>query len=141
MLRTTLGLFVLLVGLGLGAGIAWAEWDGAPPAPLPVTMHPDHAIYDAQVHSRHLDTLGDNSVQSMMAQHGPDCSAPPATHEVHSYSGTVFICANHIMTAMNAPGYGEIVLTPAKLLNCSAGCTVQWDMSTDRMSKRDLPDV
>jgi len=45
------------------------------------------------------------------------------------------------MTTANAAGYGEVMLTPTQVLNCSTGCTVQWDMSTERMSDRDWPDV
>jgi hypothetical protein len=45
------------------------------------------------------------------------------------------------MTAISAIGYGLIVLTPSQLVNCSVSCSVQWEMSTERMSVRDWPDV
>ena len=77
----------------------------------------------------------------MQAQHGTNCAGPPATHEVHSYADAVFICNNHIMTAINAGGYGMIALTPASIMNCSQGCTVQWQMSTEKSSQRDWPDL
>ena len=47
-----------------------------------------------------------------------------------------------IMTAINEEGYGEVVLTPAQILDFSeAEGTVTWELSTYRSSLRDWPDV
>lgn len=91
-----------------------ATFDNTSTSPVPVggiagkTVLPD---WDIQVHSRNPD-WADDSLTSMSAAHGSDCSSPPATHENHTYAGAVFICKNHIMTSIQEGGYGEIVLTP-----------------------------
>lgn len=108
-----------------------------PSAPLPISRSSEFGHFDVQAHSR--DSAA--GFDGMAAQHGADCAAPPATHFVQSFEDSVFICNGHVMTAANAGGYGMIALTPSQLLNCSAGCSVQWDMSTERMSLRDWPDV
>jgi hypothetical protein len=132
---------VAVFGFGLSAGLVMAQWDGTPSSPLSAASHPEFSSFDIQIHSRDASTWGDNSLESMQAQHGADCLGPPSVHEHHSYASAVFTCNNHVMTAINASGYGLIVLTPAQLLNCSASCSVQWDMSTERQSTRDWPDV
>src|SRR4051794_27376226 len=55
--------------------------------------------------------------------------------------GTAVICANHIMTTINASWYGQNVLMSAKIMNCWTGCTVQWDTSTERLLTRGWPDL
>ena len=60
------------------------------------------------------------TIAPMNADHGPDCSPPPATHPISQIEQTVFICANHVMTAMNN-GYGAIYLTPPSLLDFRSG--------------------
>ena len=127
--------------LAVAVGGALAQFDLNPSSPLPLAQSGVAGGFDVQVHSRDSSTWGDSALDSMQAQHGADCSGPPSTHENHTYAGAVFICNNHVMTAMNAGGYGMIALTPGQLLNCSQGCTVQWDMSTERSSLRDWPDV
>lgn len=131
----------LLISAGLalvvfGTAIA-ATFDGAPAAPLNFNQIPDSANFDVQVHERGSLT----SLPLINAQHGPDCSAPPATHPNTSFEGSVYQCANHIMTAMNGPEYGLIVLTPNQMLDFSAGGTVSFDVSTERMSVRDWWDI
>ncbi|MGE3077132.1 MAG: hypothetical protein AB7N24_20580 [Dehalococcoidia bacterium] len=78
----------------------------------------------------------------MTADHGADCGAPPATHANNgAYSDAVFQCKNHIMTNINASGYGMIYLTPDEMVDFSAGTAViQWDLSTLRHSIRDFVD-
>jgi hypothetical protein len=79
--------------------------------------------------------------QPMEAQHGANCSAPPATHHVATLEDMVFQCNGHLMTAMNA-GYGAIYLTPDQMLDFSQGeAVLKWDMSTLRTSSRDWVDV
>lgn len=140
-LKTALGL--MLVGFGVATGIIVSGIFGSPGefgtpgAPQPVQVNGSYDHYDVQIHSRDASTWGDDSLETMDAEHGADCAAPPATHENHSYSGVVFICSDHIMTAIRASGYGEVMLTPSQLLNCATTCMVQWDMSTERLSTRD----
>jgi hypothetical protein len=120
-----------------------STFDGNPAAPLPLTTGytdaGDGATYDVQVHVRGPEHW--YSLEPVAAQHGPDCSAPPAAHTNTSYEGSVFQCRDHVMTALNASDYGVIYLTPNRLLDFSAGGVVQFDMSTLRMSTRDWVDI
>ena len=133
MALVALGTFVA-VG---SAGPYVATLDGSPasPAAMPAAI----ADFDIQVHSRDNDTWF--QLEPIDAQHGADCSAPPATHPNTSYEGSVFQCRNHLMTALNSSGYGVIYLTPDQLFDFSNGGSVQWEMSTERMSSRDWWDV
>src|SRR5215467_13882225 len=80
-------------------------------------------------------------IQPMDADHGPNCEAPPATHHITLVEETVFICNNHVITAIKA-GYGAVYLTPNQLLDFSHGPAVlKWDMSTNRTSPRDWVDI
>lgn len=127
--------------LAFASGMAVAQFDENPAAPLSHNQASSLALFDVQIHSRDSATWGDNALEPMHNHHGPNCSGPPSTHPNNSYSGAVFVCNSHVMTAINASGYGMIALTPGQLLNCSQGCTVQWEMSTERQSTRDWPDV
>lgn len=129
-------LSILVATVGVTTALA-ATFDGAPTSPLPFNQTSESANYDVQVHERGSLT----SLPAINAQHGPDCSAPPASHPNTSFEGAVYQCANHIMTAMNGPEYGLIVLTPNQMLDFSAGGTVSFDVSTERMSVRDWWDV
>lgn len=132
-------LAALVAAFGIAFG-AEAQFDGNPTAPQNFEDHPDFANYDVQVHSRDVSTW--DTLESMAAQHGPDCSGPPASHENHTYEGSVYVCKDHLMTAINAGGYGVIYLTPNQLLDWSNGpATIDFEMSTERMSKRDWPDI
>ncbi|HVT01377.1 MAG TPA: hypothetical protein VHE53_04055, partial [Patescibacteria group bacterium] len=110
-------------------------FDGAPTAPLAFNLMPDYAKFDVQLHQRdHMNDVFD----SMQADHGADCSAPPATHEEHMAATGVFNCKNHIMTAISGAGYGMIALTPNQMINFADGtATISWRMSTNRNSDRD----
>ena len=139
--------FLLTISVGMalfGAAIvANASFSGNPAAPLPLTTGytdaGDGATYDVQVHVRGPEHW--YSLEPVAAQHGPDCSAPPAAHTNTSYEGSVFQCRDHVMTALNASDYGVIYLTPNRILDFSAGGAVQFDMSTLRMSTRDWVDI
>lgn len=111
-------------------------FDGSPATP---DVPPALAEWDVQVHSRDSGTW--LIPESLDAQHGADCSAPPATHPVTTYAGTVFQCAGHIMTALNAGGYGVIYLTPPEMVDFANGGSVSFDLSTLRMSSRDWVDL
>jgi hypothetical protein len=97
--------------------------------------------WDIQIHSRDSQTW--TSVETMQGQHGGDCSPPPATFPLGGdYPSHVFQCHDHLMTALNASGYGVIYLTPPVLADWSRSpATVQWDMSTLRTSGRDWVDL
>ncbi len=137
-----------LLGLALcGSGIAVAQsgfldtFDGAPTAPAPYPTVAPLSAWDVTVHSR--DSVTFHTLEPMTADHGTDCAAPPATHAIAgSYADSVFQCSNHLMTAIQAGGYGVIYLTPPVVADFSAGSAViQWDMSTARTSQRDWVDL
>jgi hypothetical protein len=132
-----LSLLAICIGVTVAAtSSATFGFTGDPPAPQPFS----DPNWDVQVHSRDVWTM--TELETMQAAHGADCSAPPATHEVSSYEDAVFICKNHVMTAMNATGYGVIYLTPNVMADFSNGeAVISWDMSTLRASDRDWVDV
>jgi hypothetical protein len=111
-------------------------FDGDPSAPLPFVS----PRWDVTVHSRDVGTW--DAIEPMDADHGPDCSPPPATHRITAHEDTVYICRNHMMTAINASGYGLIYLTPNHLVDFSQGeAVIRFDMSTLRKTDRDWIDL
>jgi hypothetical protein len=63
---------------------------------------------------------------AMSADHGTDCSAPPAQHATNgNYADMAFVCHDHMMTALNSNenGYGELVFQPNQLVDFSNGAT------------------
>ncbi len=130
---------VFIVGLFMGVGAAFANF-GFPGSPQPVALNVEYAHYDVQLHTRdHPDSPAMDA--PMQAEHGSDCAPPPATHTLSDYDNAAFICAGHVMTAQWAVGYGEIVVTPSQLLDCSVSCSVTFDLSTAKQSSRDWPDI
>lgn len=118
------------------AGAYTQTFDGDPPQPQ--AWQP--ATWDVTVHSRNVGTW--QQLEPMQAGHGANCSAPPESHQLTQYEDAVFLCKNHMMTAIKAEGYGVIYLTPNQLLDLSAGeAVVRWNMSTLRTSDRDWVDV
>ena len=96
--------------------------------------------WDVTVHVRSRDNFYE--LEPVEADHGPDCGPPPAVHVVSSYEDAVYSCKNHMMTTLNAPGYGAIYLTPDHLLDFSEReAVLQFDMSTLRKSGRDWIDI
>lgn len=114
-------------------------FDGRPGAPQPFTEHSSRERFDVQVHSRGVRPW--SALTGMHAQHGGDCSGPPKAHATTSYEGAVFICNDHLMTAINGDEYGLIVLTPNRMLNVASGGSIAFDLSTERMSRRDWWDI
>ena len=139
-LRIAIGL-ALLGAVGLSTALAsfsgnppTETFDGAPSAPQAFS----DAEWDVQVHDRNEWF----TLPAIQAQHGSDCAGPPATHTNTSYEGSVFICRDHVMTAINGEaGYSVIYLTPNRLFDFSQGGSVSFDISTERMSVRDWWDV
>jgi hypothetical protein len=111
-------------------------FDGNPTSPQP--WRP--ANWDVTIHSRDVDTW--STLEPMHAMHGSDCAAPPADHVINSYEDTVFLCRDHLMTAIYAEGYGAIYLTPNQQVDFAKGeAIISWDMSTARTSGRDWVDL
>jgi hypothetical protein len=110
---------------------------GAPTSP--VAYHPPG--WDVQIHSRDDGTW--QMLEPMHAQHGPGCEPPLATHPLDgTYPPHVFQCGHHVMTAIQAGGYGLIYLTPPALVDFSTGpAVIRWEMSTLRTALRDWVDV
>lgn len=139
MLSVTLGL--LSAGPAqpvLGDNGAWSfNWAGQAPA-APTPWHPTN--WSVAVHSRDISTL--DRLEPMAAQHGADCGPPPATHTITNYQDAVFLCKEHMMTAINASGYGAIYLTPDHTMNFDGGTSsLTFSVSTVRTSQRDWWDL
>lgn len=113
---------------------AWsAGFAGKPSAPAPFNP----TDWDVQVHSRDRETW--KTLESIDAHHGSNCAGHPSTHAVSSYENAVFQCNEHMMTAINAGGYGLIALTPNQMVDFKDGeAVVSFDMSTFRSSTRDF---
>lgn len=117
----------------------------APPS-APEPIGPDGTL-DTLVHSRDNQTWA--GLDPMAMDHGADCSPPPATHASGApmpYEQAVFLCGaagnQHLMTSINAGGYGVIYLTPGALLDFSDGeAVIRFNLSTLRTSLRDWVDI
>lgn len=111
-------------------------FNGLPAAPEP--WKPSN--WDVTVHSRSRDRY--YSLTPMNAGHGANCEPPPLTHQISSYEDSVYICRNHMMTAINDDGYGVIYLTPDHLVDfTNQEAVIRFDMSTGRTSSRDWVDI
>ena len=111
------------------------NWTGDGPTPVP--WRPGLINdWDLIVHNRD----NQSSLYMVNAEHGADCSPFPAAHPVSQFQDSVYICKNHMMTALNGGGYSEIVMTPAQLLDFSARGTVQVSTSTAKLNNRDWID-
>lgn len=96
--------------------------------------------WDVSVHSR--DGYTWEELDPVKAQHGANCGAPPANHTITAYEDSVYLCKNHLMTAMDAEGYGVIYVNPNQMVDFSKGeAVIKWDASTLRTSGRDWWDV
>jgi hypothetical protein len=118
-------------------GVFMETFDGEPSSPTSAYYLQD---WDISVHSRDASTW--HNLDTVKAQHGADCAAPPAIHNISAYEDSIYVCRNHMMTALNAQGYGVTYMTPNHLVDFSQGTAViSWDMSTFRSSNRDWTDV
>ncbi|MCS7054584.1 MAG: hypothetical protein NZM18_00180 [Thermoflexales bacterium] len=119
------------------AALTFVEpFTGEPLQPQP--WEPAH--WDVTVHSRDVNTW--YQLEAMPTNHGPDCAPPPAEHIISSYEDAVYLCRNHLMTAIQAAGYGVIYLTPNHMVDFSQGtATIRFDVSTLRTSMRDWIDL
>jgi hypothetical protein len=111
-------------------------FDGQPESPD--AWLPDD--WDVTIHSRNRDTH--YALEPMDAMHGPDCSAPPATHRITRYEDAVFQCRDHLMTAIKGTGYAMIYLTPNHMVDFGNQTgVISFDVSTLRGSTRDWFDI
>lgn len=118
------------------AGTFRDTFDGDPARPEPWCP----SDWDVFVHSRDVERW--EVLEPVAAQHGPGCEGPPATHTLTGYDEAVHRCRSHVMTALNASGYGVIYLTPAALVDFSGGeAVISWEMSTLTLSQRDFVDL
>ncbi|MGB0385783.1 MAG: hypothetical protein ACPGWR_13265 [Ardenticatenaceae bacterium] len=96
--------------------------------------------WDVTIHSRDRETW--QELEMMQAAHGSNCEPPPANHTISAYEDAVYICRNHLMTAIMAAGYGVIYLTPDQLVDFSEQeAVIRFDLSTKRTSPRDWVDL
>jgi hypothetical protein len=105
---------------------------GMPASPSP--WQPSN--WDVQTHI--LDQRGGDGIESHLADHGADCGPPPAQHLIATLQQAVFVCHNHVMTAIADGGYGQVTLTPDHLADWSGGpVTIGLSVSTQKLSLRD----
>lgn len=111
-------------------------FSGTPSRPTPFVS----PSWTLNVHSRDASTW--ERIEPMQAHHSATCEGPPTTHTVTSYDDTIFICRDHVMTALNASGYGLLYMTPNAMVDFSRGtASISFDMSTFRASGRDWIDI
>ena len=114
------------------------NWTGGLTAPVPWSGQGFANTWDVQIHKR---AVGD-TMDPMTAQHGADCSPPPATHPISMLADGVYICRNHMMTAIGDTGYGEIALTPDHMVDFSSGtATITVNVSTLELNNSDWIDL
>lgn len=115
------------------AGLFPVAYPGSPTDWVPQPIND----WDLLVHNR--DTI--STLPALQAHDGSNCSSYPATHAVSSYADAVYLCGGEVQTAIDGEGYGEIVMTPAQMVDFSSGATVQVDLSTLRSSSQDWVDL
>jgi hypothetical protein len=100
----------------------------------PTSWQPSN--WDVQIHTR--DRYPGDGIDPHMADHGADCGAPPAQHLISTWQQAVFVCHNHVMTAIADEGYGMVTLTPDHMADWSNGpVTIGFSVSTQKLSQRD----
>ena len=119
-------------GQNMPGGETYWAMTGNPASPVPFA----ESGWDVQVYSRDRQTW--YAPEAMDAHHGMDCGGFPGVHRVSTYEQSVFRCRDHIMTSLNAEGYGMIALTPDRMLDLSQGTAViKFDLTTLKTSDRD----
>jgi hypothetical protein len=125
---------------GARAALAQAQvflepFTGAPASPQ--AWRP--TAWDVQVSHMERDSWA--QLPPTVADHGANCSAPPATHVVTSHEASVFQCNDHVMTTISS-GYGIVYLTPNGMVDFGDGeASIRFDLSTLRSSARDWIDL
>lgn len=110
------------------------NWTGGLTAPVLWAGQGFASNWDVQVHKR---GIGD-TMDPMNAGHGVDCAPPPASHPISMLDQGVYICRNHVMSAIGDSGYGEIALTPDHMVDFSGGTsTILFSVSTLQLNLSD----
>ena len=121
---------------------AMFTFDGMPASPLPYTAGSFLDGWDVQIHDRDSQLHPGTTSPDYPAEHGADCSAPPATHQTGApIANHVYQCHDHFMTAIEGEGYGVIYTTPPDMLDFSQGGSVTFDVSTEDNNNRQWWDV
>jgi hypothetical protein len=103
------------------AGEFLVSFNGAPTAPQQIYSHPDLNNIGISMMMTGPEG-GFQMAEPMDAQHSATCGGPPAVHTISNYDDAVFICANHVMTAITCgTGQATLSLTPAAILDWSNG--------------------
>jgi len=103
--------------------------------------------WDVIAEARDIDAAATSAVPAFPAGHGADCSNADTgaipSHQVTQRSDELFVCHDHLMTALNSDdyGYGAIYLAPPAMVDFSQGATIDFSSSTFRTSDRDWWDM
>jgi hypothetical protein len=141
-LAIALGIFSINIPASAQGSPFSFSWALGTPSTPQVWDYQNQGNFDVIVHTRGQNN--DQHVSIINAQHGADCGAYQptlATHPVTDVTNSLFICNNHMMTALSAPDYGVIYMTPPVLVDFSQSAVVKFDVSTLRSSDRDWIDA
>jgi hypothetical protein len=134
----TLALTLATVVVAAAAGSFLETFDGAPATPLNYQNPHSWDIFPTGLDTQEVGA----AVQ--VGQHGPNCERPgfpyttTNTHPLLTTADQVYICNNHLMTAVGLTGYSAVYMVPPAMADFSAGpATISWDMSTLRTASRD----
>jgi hypothetical protein len=120
----------------MGSPASPAAWNGQ-----------SNGQWDVISEARDVDAAATAAVPQFSAGHASDCSnsdsAPFPSHPVSNRADQLFVCHDHLMTALNSDdyGYGAIYLTPPAMVNLSQGASIDFASTTFRTSDRDWWDL
>src|SRR5882672_9296241 len=98
---------LLVVSVSTTAAIEPYQTDTLGQPSVPTRWQPQH--WALTVSGRLLPLTNG---QPMQASHGANCASPPSTHSISDTTNdTVFVCNDHVMTALNS-GYMAVYMTP-----------------------------
>jgi hypothetical protein len=148
-----------LVGLLLGANVGLGTFSsaraaagvpylglsamGMPATPLP--FYPASgfhvSVYDSGPMNLNVSPTGQLTAPNASADHGPNCEPPASdtslptlgvdTHTVTTIDQSVYVCHDHVMSALAGPGYAQASFMPPALADWADGpVTLTWSVST-----------
>jgi len=137
-------LFSTLGGFGVPGGEPWPDHAPGPWKPTD---------FDVVIHSRDASTW--YQPEAFRGMHGTNCApfqnpepvndvrpGDTGSHAVATYDDMNYRCRNHMMTAIQATGYGAIYVTPNAMVDFTNGeASIKYAMSTLRMSATDWVDL
>src|SRR5207237_7894024 len=88
--------------------------------------------WDVISEARDIDAAATAAVPRFSAGHAQDCSnsdsVPVPSHPVSSRTDQLFVCHDHLMTALDSDdyGYGAIFLTPPAMVDLSQGASIDF---------------